>query len=723
MKSNKLFFSLVSIMLIISMVTACAPKATPLPELPLATEEPAAPEETVAPEEPAATEEPSEPAAPPATEEAPTTGAPPAITMADMQGVPAGKYYQQYEVAEFEDLTGGKMVFTGRSEIDPVLTDIYGDIPADVNERLPEEPLVVVPYNEIGKYGGQLEGLSLGPESGNSEYMSWRHANLLRYTDDLQTIVPNLVKDYDYSEDLMEFTFTLRKGHKWSDGEPFTTADVQFWWDDIIMNEELTTEVPSYWVFGGEPMQVEVVDEVTFKIKTAAPAPGLLPWLARTWILPASPKHYMESKHIKYNPDINAEAEANGFPSWVEYFYTFHGEWQDSVHRWTEGVPRLEAWLVVEETPEYQLAVTNPYFHIVDTAGQQLPYVDRTRENYSQDPQVLELKIINGEIDQKAQTLAFASVPVFKQHEADGDYKVHLAQFASDGPNVSFNCTHKDPVLRDLFSKTDFSYAMSIALDRAEINKVVCFGECDEISTGVPIHPSASFAKEEWYTYATEYDPDKANQMLDALGLDQKDSEGFRLRSDGKRLVVFANYTIQAMGSNIMNLIKDYWEAVGVKVELKEIATEAYRSMVSNNEHDIAAFTSGTTLEPSFLSNQYRFYPPFGDANLEPQCGLSYLEWYKSDGATGEEPPEDMKRLFELTEQFKTLLPGTDEYIKVGQEIGDIHMKNLFIIGIIGPSPVVMIMKNRVSNLVPIEVSGFEFFREYPVHPEQWFIK
>jgi len=187
--------------------------------------------------------------------------------------------------------------------------------------------------------------------------------------------------------------------------------------------------------------------------------------------------------------------------------------------------------------------------------------------------------------------------------------------------------------------------------------------------------------------------------------------------------VVFANYTIQSMSSNTMNLIKSYWEAVGVKVELKEIATEAYRAMVSNNEHDVACFTSGTTLEPSFLSNQYRFVPPFGDLDLEPQFGISWMEWYESDGATGEEPPEDVKKLWELTAEFKTLLPGTPEYVEVGQAIGDIHMNNVFLIGILGPSPSPMIMKNRVGNLVQISVTGFEFFRQYPVHPEQWFIK
>jgi peptide/nickel transport system substrate-binding protein len=716
MKTSKAILTLFSLIVILSMVAGCG-KATQLPEIP-----------TTAPEMPTATQPPVVTEAPevteaPATEAPPAVTIPPAITVDDMQGVAPGKYPNQYELAEFEAATGGKMEFTGRTTFDPKLTAIFPDIPSDVMERLPEEPLVVVPYDEIGKYGGQLEGLSLGPESGNSEYLSWRHANLVRYAEDLQTIVPNVVKDFEVSDDMTEFTFTLRKGHKWSDGKPFTTDDVMFWWDDIIMNKELTPEVPAVWTFGGEPMKVEKVDDVTFKFITATPAPGMMYWLARSWILPAAPRHWLESKHLTYNPNINDEAVAAGKESWVDYFYTFYGEWMDSVHRWTEGPPRLEAWIVVEETPEYQLAVANPYYFKVDTAGQQLPYADYSRESYSQDSQVIELKVINGEVDQKAQTLKFGSAPVFKEHEADGDYKAVLSPSGSDGMNVAFNCTSKDPVLRKLFSNPDFSFAMSVALDRAEFNKVTCFDQCEVINTGVPIHPTASFAKPEWYQKATEYDVEKANQMLDALGLDKKDSEGFRLREDGKRLIIFANYTIQSMSAEAMALIKSYWEAVGVKVELKEVATEAYRSLVANNDHDLASFTSGGTLEPSFLANQYRFYPPFGDPVLEPQCGLSYLEWYKSGGATGEEPPADMQRLYELTEQFKSAIPGTDEYVKIGQEIGDIHSKNMYLIGIIGPAPSVQIANNRIGNYIPAKISAFEFYREYPYRPDQWFIK
>lgn len=710
MKSNKFHVIVIALIVTALLITSCG-EPTPLPTLP--------------PAEELSTESVAQPVE--AATEAPTEGEPPfetsipAITTQDRKNIPVGKYPNQYNLSELEELTGGKLQLIGRSEIDPRLIEIFGDIPTDVSQRLPEDPLVEVPYYEIGKYGGQFEGLSLGPESGNSEFLSVRHANLVRYAEDLQTVVPYVAKDFSVNDELTEFTFTLRKGHKWSDGKPFTTDDVMFWYEDILMNKELTPEVPSYWVFGGEPIKIEKIDDVTFVIKTAAAAPGLMYWLASTWITPFAPRHYLESKHIKYNPDINKEAVDEGFASWVEYFFTWHGEWVDSVHRL--GVPRLESYLMVEETTEYQLMVANPYFFAVDTAGQQLPYIDSTRESYTQDAQVIELKIINGEVDAKSQTLSFASVPVFKQHEADGGYKVSLVESGTDGINLGFNATHKDPVLAEIFSNTDFKYAMSMALDRSEFNKVLCFGECEEISNGVPIHPSSSFAKPEWYTFMTEYNVEKANELLDKVGLDKRDADGWRLRPDGKRLVIFINYTIQAVTSDAMNLVKNYWEAVGVKVELKEIATEAYRSMVTNNDHDIATFTSGTILEPMFISNQYRFVPPFGDHSLEPITGQAWADWVASNGSKGIEPPDDVKRLFELTAKFKVSLPGSEEYIKTGQEIGDIHMKNMWLIGVISSPPSVMITKDRLANFSPMKITAFEFYRFYPYRPDQWFIK
>ena len=263
--------------------------------------------------------QPSAATEPAAATELPVTGACPAITMADMQGVAPGAWPQQYEVAEFEAAANCTMTFTGRAEFDRRLAETghlpEGNVPP-VEERLPEEPLVVVPYDEIGQYGGRFSGVSVGPEAGNSEWLSVRHVNPVRFLYDLQTIVPNMAKSYEWTSDYTELTVTLRRGYRWSDGAPFTTEDIVFWWEDIMTNKDLFPEVPSYWVYGGEPMQVEAVDDVTVKFKFAAPAPAFTTLLATTFTHLWAPKHYLQDLHIKYNPDADEDAKTEGFESW-----------------------------------------------------------------------------------------------------------------------------------------------------------------------------------------------------------------------------------------------------------------------------------------------------------------------------------------------------------------------------------------------------------------------
>jgi peptide/nickel transport system substrate-binding protein len=279
--SQKRFYSLIVLFTVFAVIfSACAPSA------PTATQAPAATQGTAATQPVAATE----PAGP--------VGCP-SITVADMQGVAEGAYPQQFELSEFEAAANCKLTFTSRDKYDDRLVEYgflpEGDLPP-LDERLPEEPLVVVPYNEIGKYGSRLSGASIGPEAGNSEWLSVRHVNLLRFADDLQTIVPNMAKSFEWNDDYTELTVTLRKGHKWSDGQPFTSEDIDFWWNDIVLNKDLYPEVPGYWKFGGEPMQVEAVDPVTVKFKFAAPSPSFTTLIATTYTHVWAPKHFLMYK-------------------------------------------------------------------------------------------------------------------------------------------------------------------------------------------------------------------------------------------------------------------------------------------------------------------------------------------------------------------------------------------------------------------------------------------
>lgn len=705
---QKRFYSLIVLFTVLAVVfSGCAPAAPAVTQAPVSSQ---------ATQAPAATE-------PATVNESGTSGACPAITLADMQGVAPGAYPEQYELSEFEATANCTMTFTSRDKYDDRLVQYgflpKGDLPP-LKDRLPEEPLVVVPYNEIGHYGDRLHGVSIAPEAGNSEWLSVRHVNLLRFSDDLQTIVPNVAKAFQWNNDYTELTITLRKGHKWSDGQPFTSDDIVFWWNDIVMNKDLYPDVPSYWVYGGEPMQVEAVDEVTVKFKFAAPAPAFTTLLATTYTHEYAPKHFLKDLLPKYNPNADADAKAAGFDSWTARFIPlYYSDWQDANHQY--GLPKLEAWIKVEETPEHQVYYANPYYYKVDTAGQQLPYVDELEEAYANENDLIELKIINGEVDYKAQSLQIGSLPLFQQNQDKGNYDIQMAQGADNGRTYTFNATDQDPVLAQIFSDPRWSRAMSLALNRDEINKTLCFNLCKP-EQGVPVHPTVSFAKPEWFTKDIEYDPAQANTILDQMGL-EKGSDGFRLRPDGKPLVVHLFYAIQFGDPALHELAKEYWEAVGVHVELKEMSTEAFRAMAANNQQDVQITTSGTVTEAPLYSNPFRLFPPFGDPALEPLTGVPWMEWHATNGAKGEEPPDDIKPLWDMTDQWKSSLPGTQQYNDLGQQLVEVQLKHFFLIGTVSSPPAVTIVSRRLGNVPTLKINAFEYYRTYPYRTDQWYVK
>ena len=259
-----------------------------------------------------------------------------------------------------------------------------------------------------------------------------------------------------------------------------------------------------------------------------------------------------------------------------------------------------------------------------------------------------------------------------------------------------------------------------MALNRDEINETLNFGLSQPIQA-LPVHPTVSFADPAWYTYKTEYDPDGANALLDEIGLDQKDADGFRKLSDGSMLVINLVFAPQFGDVALHQLAKEYWEAVGVKVELREVSTEAYRTMASNNDHDIAVADSGTSTEAPLYSNPFRLYPPFGDAALEPICGAPWAEWHATDGASGIEPPADIQTLWDLTDEWKSTASTDPRYAELGREIVEIHRAHFFLIGTVSSTPAITIVSRNLGNVIDWKVNAFEYYRTYPQRTDQWY--
>ncbi|MCB1488387.1 MAG: ABC transporter substrate-binding protein [Bauldia sp.] len=659
----------------------------------------------------------------------------PAVTVADMQGLTSA-YPEQFELAEFEKAGSCTLEFSE----DPAIKDLNGrilgngDLPA-LADRLPQEPLVVVPYDSIGQYGGVLTGISKGTESGTSDLLSVRHVNLVRYDDDLKTIVPNVAKSWSWNDDLTELTFVLRKGHKWSDGEPFTAEDVVFWHNDLLLNPDIYEKTPERWVFSGEPAKVEAIDDVTVKFTFPVPTPGILNRFAVDYGQAFQPKHFLSQFMPKYNDKAEDLAKEYGFENAAAAvdFYYGGSDWKDvpspllkdadkATRIGRAVVPTLESHIVVEENAEGRKLVANPYFHMVDTAGNQLPYIPEISEIYIGDKDVQNLKIMNGDVVWKQQAIFLEDFPLLKENEAKGDYTVQFAPGLGETVFYAFNHTHKDPVLREIFSDPRFNRAMSIAMNRDEINEIVYLGQATPMQA-FPAEPATvSFISEDMMKKDTEYDPNTARALLAEMGLKDSDGDGTLERPDGKPLVVRLIYSTQGSPQKMHELVRDYWSAVGVRVDLKEVTSDEYRANGNNNDLDLTTWQNDGVSAPAIAGDATVMVPPFGDY-FNPVNGFGWAAWKTSNGAEGIEPPEDIKKLWDLADQFLKYELGTEESNRLGAEIAQIQLDNYIRIGTLGKIVSPYVHRNDLENVPELTAKTYDYYWTYPYRPQQWWLK
>ncbi|MDE2789224.1 MAG: ABC transporter substrate-binding protein [Paracoccaceae bacterium] len=664
-----------------------------------------------------------------------TTGAAfadcPAVTVADPMGVPAGAIPQQYELAEFEELANCKMTFSANPDIAALNSRIRGnpELPP-LAERLPEEPLVYAPYHSIGKYGGTLRGMSNATESGTSDFLSTRHATLVRYLDDLQTIVPNVAKSWEWNDDFTQVTFVLRKGHKWSDGAPFSADDVKFWYDNLALDPKVIAKPRSGWLVAGERMTVDVIDPQTVRFNLPAPKPGLLALFASEgWGLSFRPKHFLGRYHPDLNPDADKLAQDAGFEDGLAVIAAYYGstDWNDSpspllnspdrvANLPADVVPTLESHITISDRATGRHFVANPYFHIVDTQGNQLPYINEQDEVYINDTEVRVLKLINAEVDYKSQSLELPTAPLLLENQEKGDYTIHLKPGIST-PSFSFNVTSDNLEKRKVFGDFRFRQAMSVAINRDQINEVAFFG------LGTPrqhigFSPKPDFIDDKWLTYFTQYDPDMANSLLDEIGMVDTGGDGFRELPNGEKITLNIQFANQGIPLQVVELVANDWAEVGVQTTVKEVTPDEYRSAQSANLLDVGAWSRGVPLALT-LGNNQEWVPPFSSFFGHRQ-GMLWGEWVQSDGGAGVEPPDYAKQLIDDIGAFQSAPIGSDEFNALGQRMVKNMTENLLFIGtVIGPLPIYH--RNALKNFVEFQTQGHAYYRTYPYRATQWY--
>lgn len=570
-----------------------------------------------------------------------------------------------------------------------------GEIPS-VEERLPEEPKVIEPFKEIGTYGGTLRVFAVNPDAWNELQPGVvNYMGLFISSRDSQTTEGNVAKGRKWSEDLKTFTIYLRKGLKWSDGFPFTVDDIIFQLEDVYGNEELTPVKPSDFSPGKKLMEAEKVDDYTLNLHFAVPYPvfGHIMRTYRSWQTHMyTPKHYLKKWHIKYNPEANKLAKEEGYENWWEAF-TYHA--QNFPQQEDLDLPRMLPWIIEKKTSDMMVFKRNPYYWWVDSAGNQLPYIDRIVSPIV-DPEVYQLKVISGETDFASYLqLSLSNYTLYADNAEKGDYRIIMMPGDITAEVVvSLNLNEHDPVLRKINQDLRFRQALSVAINRDDINESLFFGKAVPMTTTVL--PGCSYYKKEWSEYYSQYDPGLANTLLDEMNLTKRDKDGFRLRPDGKTLELTIEYWQgrSPVSTPALELIKEYWEAVGVKTTLKPEERALFNMRQKSSDHGVMEWYAGYMNEMGNFSLPDRFYPP-GETSFAYDWGT----WLKSDGESGEEPPEDIKEQYSRILEWGTTLPGSPEYMELADKIFDFYTKQLWYIGTVGLSPLLYIVKNNLENV------------------------
>jgi peptide/nickel transport system substrate-binding protein len=573
-----------------------------------------------------------------------------------------------------------------------------GRLPA-VDQRLPENPLVVPVVERAGDYGGTWRRAFLGPADANN-YVRVVYDALFRFSPDGATIEPKIAAGADPSPDFKTWTIRLRKGSKWSDGAPFTADDIVFWYKDVLLNKDLTPSLPG-WMRNadGSPALVEKVDETSVRFTFAAPATLFLTAVAnadgadRTYAM-FLPAHYLRKFHPAYTPkeEIDRAAQAAGFRTWTELFANRNAPPENPER------PTMAAWSPASRASDQVFTLRrNPYFIGVDPQGNQLPYIDEVRFTYFADVQALNLAAIAGNFDMQERHIQMTNYPVLKEQERTGRYRVITwPTFGGADAVIAFNQTYKaDPEIAKLLANRDFRIALSLAVNRDQIRESVFLG-LGEARQGVPAPWHPYFPGPEYAQKYTEFKPDEANKLLDSIGLTRKDSNGIRLMPNGRPATIEIS-VVPAFGAwpDVALLVAKDWEAVGIKTVVQIRERALHFKMNENNELMTEIWNQDTSA-----------FPYTGNAKVDPRnapiltIGPLFRTWINSGGKDGVEPTPEFKRIIALVDQARTVGPAGQ--IEAAKEIYRIWADNLFEIGTVGLTPMVqgvVVANTRFRNV------------------------
>jgi peptide/nickel transport system substrate-binding protein len=577
----------------------------------------------------------------------------------------------------------------------PMLAELVakGELPP-VDERLPKNPVVLktgmlmppeILEVEIGTYGGEFIDTRI-----NNVCV---RENLFVTTNLGDVTSGNILEEWSFNDDFTVYTFKLREGIRWSDGMPVTTEDVRFCYEDVMMNPTLMPAIPGLLRAGGaregEPMKLAIVDDYTWRMTFTDPHPEFTVQLRQIgggYYELIKPKHYLAQFHTKYASEdtIDKALKEEDLDDWAELFdlkdltgFNYFGD-EEMI-----GMPTLAPWIPIEYEPDRVIAERNPYYFAVDAEGNQLPYIDRVINLSPEggiDYESAMMKMFGREADYMWNA-SLDQLPLMKENEEKGDYTVYL--YGGNGSRAFFlNLTYDDPIWREAVWDVRFRRAVNFAINKQEIIDELYFGLGD-IPRAIP----------------GEYSPDKANSLLNEVGLTKRDSEGFRLRSDGQPFSILLEvYTPQYI--NAAQLIVEHLKAVGLKADFRTTSGDLLGQRLASNE--VQATITWNRACTWDVRHNHDYIPNNQSAPL-------WANWYGLSGgdatATGiaaenaEEPPDWMKGLYFIHEEIMSVAPGSAADKAAMKKLYAWYNENVPTFTFIDAPALMHVFSNRIGNV------------------------
>ncbi|WP_237479714.1 ABC transporter substrate-binding protein [Lichenibacterium dinghuense] len=591
----------------------------------------------------------------------------------------------------------------------PVETPFFADAVAagklpPVAERLPRTPRVVdLPAmgRQTGRPGGTWRMLM-------SDQRDLRFMTVFSYTrlvvfDEKLRLTADILQSLDNQDDKV-FTLHLRPGHRWSDGQPFTAEDFRYWWEDFANDKKLSPSGPPLaLIANGKPPRFEVLDPETVRYTWDDPNPGFIPAIASanpTFIF--MPAHYLKQFHAKYadKDELAKLVKAAKVSGWV----ALHERKSRQYRGDNPDLPTLDPWRNTTYAPAEQFRFErNPYFHRVDSAGHQLPYFDGTTLTLGT-PTLIPAKTAAGDADIQARYLNFEDYTFLKAGEKVHNYSARLWEdghgaFAALFPNLNA----KDETWRNLNRDVRFRRALSLGINRADINNVLFFGLA-RVSADTVLPQSPLFKPELAEAYAT-YDVAKANALLDEVGLTKRDTDGTRLLPDGRR----AEITVETSGDNqiytdIMELVGSDWAKLGIRAYVHPSHLDIFRQRIASGSTVMSMDVGMDNAVPTAEFEPNALAPTQDSQYQWPEFGL-YVQSSGSEGRPADMP--EVKKLEELWQGWRRA-DNLAEQRAVWRDMLQLNADQVFAIGVVNGTRQPVVVSNRIKNVPETALWSFQ---------------